>query len=238
MKKEVFVQLKNTRVYEKIIVQIRKLIEEGRLKPNDKLPSERELAQTLGCSRTSLREACRVLESEGLIISKAGGGRFVQQVDQSITLKYNFSPVDLIEKTAVIHFLEAREALEPKIVELGCERATEKDIAKMENALKMMEDKLKYPDEDVDADSNFHLALAEATQNFVFISLMQTNLNLYRQVRKQTLQYTNRYTESLQEHKNILDAVKAGDKERAVQAMHIHLQHLRDNVLGLINKIE
>lgn len=235
---EMFVELQNTRVYEKIVVQIRSLIEDGTLKPNDRLPSERELAKKLGCSRTSLREACRVLESEGLIVSKAGGGRFVQQVDQRLTLKYRVNPVDMIEKTAVMHFLEAREALEPKIVELACERATEKDIAKIESALKTMEEKLKYPDEKVDADSNFHLALAEATQNFVFVSLMEMNLNLYRQVRKQTLTSTDRYMESLQEHKDVLEAIKEGNKERAVRAMHTHLQHLANNVLGLISEKE
>ncbi|WP_342505167.1 FadR/GntR family transcriptional regulator [Sporosarcina sp. FSL K6-2383] len=238
MKPKMFVELQHTRVYEKIVEQIRKLIEDGTLEPNDRLPSERELAQTLGCSRTSLREACRVLESEGLIVSKAGGGRFIQQVDQRLTLKYHVNPVDLIEKTAVIHFLEAREALEPQIVEIACERATQEDIAKMENSLQRMKEKLKYPDEKVDADSNFHLALAEATHNFVFVSLMEMNLNLYRQVRKQTLKSTDRYIESLQEHKDILEAIKLGDKESAVQAMQTHLHHLRDNVLGLINKEE
>lgn len=233
-----FVELQHTRVYEKIVDQIRELIENGTLKPNDRLPSERDLAQQLGCSRTSLREACRVLESEGLIVSKAGGGRFVQQVDQRFTLTYQVNPVDLLERTAVIHFLEAREALEPKIVELACDRATEEDIVKIERALLSMKEKLKYPEEKVEADSNFHLALAEATHNFVFESMMEMNMHLYRQVRKQTLKSTDRYTESLQEHKEIIDAIKAGDKKRAIQAMRIHLHHLKDSVLGLINKEE
>lgn len=233
-----FVELQHTRVYEKIVEQIRGLIENGTLKPNDRLPSERELAQELGCSRTSLREACRVLESEGLIVSKAGGGRFVQEVDQRLTLTYQVNPVDLLERTAVMHFLEAREALEPKIVEHASERATEEDIVKIENALQAMKEKLKYPEEKVEADSNFHLALAEATHNFVFVSMMEMNLHLYRQVRKQTLKSADRYSESLQEHKEILDAIKAGDKNRAIQAMQNHLQHLRDNVLGFINKEE
>ncbi|MFS0575192.1 FadR/GntR family transcriptional regulator [Sporosarcina sp. 179-K 3D1 HS] len=232
MNGKLFVELQHTRVYEKIVEQIRGLIEDGTLKPNDRLPSERDLAQQLGCSRTSLREACRVLESEGLIVSKAGGGRFVQQVDQRFTLTYQVNPVDLLERTAVMHFLEAREALEPKIVEHASERATEEDILKIEKALQAMKEKLKYPEEKVEADSNFHLALAEATHNFVFVSMMEMNLHLYRQVRKQTLTSEDRYTESLQEHKEILDAIKAGDKNKAIQAMRNHLQHLRDNVLG------
>ncbi|GAA3321517.1 hypothetical protein GCM10020331_037690 [Ectobacillus funiculus] len=82
----------------KIVVQIRQLIQDGKLKPGDRLPGERELAQTLGCSRTSLREACRVLESEGLIISKPGGGRFIQHVDQNMMPGYRFNPIDMLEK--------------------------------------------------------------------------------------------------------------------------------------------
>ncbi|MED0701212.1 FadR/GntR family transcriptional regulator [Aeribacillus composti] len=236
MKSNIFNELTNTRVYEKIVDQIKQLIEEGKLKPNDRLPPERELAKILGCSRTSLREACRVLESEGIIISKPGGGRFVQKVDQSLILKYQINPIDVLEKTTVIQFLEAREALEPKIAEIACERATKEDIEKMEKALKLMEEKLKNPEEEIDADSNFHLSLAQATHNFVFISFMDTNLNLYRQVRKQTLQSQARYSESFFEHEAILEAVKQKDKANASEAMKVHLSNLRSNVLGMLPK--
>ncbi|MGM7723776.1 FadR/GntR family transcriptional regulator [uncultured Metabacillus sp.] len=233
MSDQMFSGVQNERLYEKIVVQIRKLIDDGKLQPGDRLPGERVLAQTLGCSRTSLREACRVLESEGLIVSKPGGGRFIQQVDQNMKLEYKFNTVDLIEKTAVIYFLEARETLEPKIAELASQRATAENIKKMEQVLLKMEEKLKYPDEMVEADSSFHLALAEATQNFVFVSMMETNLNMNRQVRKQTLHSKKRYLESLAEHRAILEAVKARDVKGAIEATHIHLLHLRNSVLGI-----
>jgi GntR family transcriptional repressor for pyruvate dehydrogenase complex len=187
MSDQMFLGVRNERLYEKIVIQIRKLIDDGKLQPGDRLPGERKLAETLGCSRTSLREACRVLESEGLIVSKPGGGRFIQQVDQNMKLEYKFNTVDLIEKTAVIYFLEARETLEPKIAELASQRATAENIEKMEQVLLKMEENLKHPDDMVEIDSNFHLALAEATQNFVFVSMMETKLNMSRQVRKQTL---------------------------------------------------
>jgi GntR family transcriptional regulator, transcriptional repressor for pyruvate dehydrogenase complex len=213
-------------------VQIRQLIEDGKLKPGDRLPGERKLAETLGCSRTSLREACRVLEAEGLIISKPGGGRFIQQVDQNMTLEYRFDTVDMLEKTAIIFFLEARETLEPKIAELASQRATKENIEKMEQVLLKMEEELKQPDEIVEADSSFHIALAEATQNFVFVSMMEAKLNMSRQVRKQTLHSRERYHQSLAEHKAILDAIKRRNASDAVKAIHIHLQHIREHVLG------
>ncbi|MCM3655447.1 FadR/GntR family transcriptional regulator [Metabacillus litoralis] len=233
MSDQMFLGVRNERLYEKIVVQIRQLIEDGKLQPGDRLPGERTLAQTLGCSRTSLREACRVLESEGLIVSKPGGGRFIQQVDQNMKLEYRFNTVDMIEKTAVIYFLEARETLEPKIAELAAQRATAENIEKMEQVLLKMEEKLKHPEEMVEADSSFHLALAEATQNFVFVSMMEANLNMNRQVRKQTLNSKERYSQSLAEHRAILDAVKERDVKKAIETTHIHLLHLRKSVLGI-----
>lgn len=227
-----FSGVRNQRIYEQIVVQIRQLIEEGKLKPGNRLPGERKLAETLGCSRTSLREACRVLEAEGLIVSKPGGGRFIQQVDQNMTLEYRFNTVDMLEKTAIIYFLEAREALEPKIAELASQRATAENIEKMEQVLLKMEENLKHPDDMVEVDSSFHLALAEATQNFVFVSMMETKLNMSRQVRKQTLHSQERYLQSLAEHRAILEAVKRHNASVAIEGIHIHLKHIRDHVLG------
>lgn len=229
---EVFSSVRSERLYEKIVLQLMQLIEKGKLKPGDRLPAERKLAETLGCSRTSLREACRVLESEGIIISKPGGGRFVQRVEQNLTLKYQFNTVSMLEKSAIIYFIEAREALEPKIAELASLRATKENISKLENVLSKMEEKLKFPEAQVEADSSFHLALAEATQNFVFVSMMESNFNMIRQVRKQTLHSEERYRESLEEHRFILDAIKEGNADKAVQACLTHLKHIRANVLG------
>jgi GntR family transcriptional repressor for pyruvate dehydrogenase complex len=227
-----FSTVRSERLYEKIVHQLLQLINEGKLQPGDRLPAERKLAESLGCSRTSLREACRVLESEGIIISKPGGGRFIQRVDQTLTLKYQFNTVDMLEKSAIIYFLEAREALEPKIAELASERATSDNIAKLEKVMTKMEEKLKFPEEHVEADSSFHLALAEATQNFVFVSMMESNLNMIRQVRKQTLHSESRYLKSLNEHRAILDAVKKGDSRKAIKASLDHLKRIREHVLG------
>jgi GntR family transcriptional regulator, transcriptional repressor for pyruvate dehydrogenase complex len=231
MSNELFSSVRNERMYEKIVVQLRQLIADGKLKPGDRLPGERVLSQTLGCSRTSLREACRVLEAEGLIISKPGGGRFVQHVELDTDSLFSLDPIDMLEKSAVLYFLEAREAIEPKIAELASQRATFEDIKKMEAVLLKMEEKLKYPDENVEIDSSFHLAIAEATQNFVFVSMMKANLSMSRQVRKQTLSSEERYLLSLEEHRAILKAVKNKDGKEAIKATCLHLQNIKENVL-------
>lgn len=231
MREPLFMGVRNERIYEKIVIQIRQLIQEGKLNPGDRLPGEREMAESLGCSRTSLREAFRVLESEGIVISKPGGGRFILDVDKSLNMGYRFSPVDMLQKTAIFHFLEAREALEPKVAELACQRATKENLLKIERVLIKMEEKLKNPDEKVEGDSNFHLSLAEATQNFVFVTMMKTNLNMIRQIRKQTLTSQERYVDSLAEHRDIYEAVKNGNVSDAVEATMNHLARLRNSVL-------
>ncbi|RBW70696.1 FadR/GntR family transcriptional regulator [Bacillus taeanensis] len=226
-----FSSVRSERLYEKIVVQIRKLIQEGRLKPGDRLPGERELAESLGCSRTSLREAFRVLESEGLVISKPGGGRFIQHVDQNMAVEYRFNPVDMIEKSSVVYFLEARETLEPRIAELAAERGTPEQVQKIEKALLKMEEQLKNPDEKIDGDSSFHIAVAECTQNFVFVSMLETNLNMIRQVRRKTLVSQDRYKASLEEHRLIYEAIKNKDVQKAKEMTIFHLKNLKENVL-------
>jgi GntR family transcriptional repressor for pyruvate dehydrogenase complex len=227
-----FEGIKTQRIYEKIVGQIKTLIQDGKLGPGDRLPGERELAETLGCSRSSVREAFRVLESEGLITTKHGEGRFIQLINQNVELQYRFSTVDKLEKSAILYFIEAREALEPKIAELAALRETPAAIEKMKQVLIKMADQLKKPLEKVENDSAFHIAMAEATQNFVFVSMMETNLNMVRQVRKNTLVSKERYKASLQEHQAILEAIKAKDPKKAVAETQRHLGKLKDNVLA------
>lgn len=219
------------RIYEKIVTQIRNLIQEGQLHPGDRLPSERDLSETLGCSRASLREAFRVLESEGLIITKHGDGRYIQTINQNVALEYRFSTVDMIEKSATLYFLEAREALEPKIAAMAAERATAEQLDKMQRVITKMSEKLRNPSAKVEGDSAFHLAMAEATQNFVFVSMMEANLSMIRQIRRQTLVSQERYIASLAEHQAILDAIKDKNTAAAVDATILHLKNLSANIL-------
>lgn len=226
-----FSELKTERLYEKIVTQVKELIKEGKLKPGDQLPPERQLAATLGCSRTTVREACRVLESDGVIVSKPGGGRFVQHINQDLTPHYEFDTVHLIEKSAILHFIEVREVLEPKIAELACERATEEDIEKLERVLQEMKETLKHPTMPINKDFNFHLILAEASHNFVFVSMMKSTLNMINKVRKQILGSEERYEEAVREHEVIFELVKERHAPAAAQAMADHLRTLKEKIL-------
>lgn len=223
--------IKYNRVYEQIVDQIKQRIKEGKLSPGEKLPGERDLSSMLGCSRTSLREALRVLEAEGIVIAKPGGGRYVQNVDQRFVMEYKFDPVDLMKTTSIMHFLEVREMIEPTIASLACVRATEEDFVKMENALLKVETEEENFDDKLNRDSMFHLALAEATHNFVLVTTMETNLNMLQQIRLKTLLSKDRLERSTVEHRAIFDAVRNRNQQEATDAMSRHLKQLRESII-------
>lgn len=223
--------MKHASIYEQIVEQIRELIQQEKLLPGERIPSERDLAATLGCSRTSLREALRVLESEGIIIAKPGGGRYVQHVDQRLVLEYTFDPVDLMKTTSIIYFLEVREIIEPQIAALAAERANEENILKMEQALLKMETAQSDIEEKSLRDNMFHIALAEATQNFVLVTTLETQLNMLHQIRTRTLMSPKRLEQSVAEHRAIFEAVKNRKPDEASKAMAAHLQQLRERII-------
>ena len=165
------------RLYESVIEQIMGLIKNNRLKPGDKLPPERELAERLSISRGSLREAFRVLESRGIIKSKPGGGRYIREIRKNG--HNNTENIILsLEKSSILELLEAREIFEAKIVKLAAQRATAEDIELIEQALNKMneEKKLKYHKK-TESDTEFHLAIAGASHNFVFVNIIKLHVS-------------------------------------------------------------
>lgn len=140
--------------------------------------------------------------------------------------------MDLLERSAIFQFIEARETLEAEIAYLAAKRATAEDVQKLEKIIRNMKREFSSNDEAVTADANFHVALAEATQNFVYVSMIKLNLNMYRQVRKQTLHIPYRTEAALSEHIEIFEAVKNKDADGAKRAMCEHLKQLKQYVLN------
>lgn len=226
-----FSEVECQRIYENIIFQIKELIDEKKLKPGDRLPSERKMAAYLGCSRTSVREAFRVLEADGLVISRQGGGRFIQNSDQELVMSYHLNSAGIVEKNAVLQFIEAREALEPKVAELACARATEQELAVIKQDLENPAADFESADKQKKAFLNFHLSLARASHNFILVSMMEANANLICRIRKWTLFSEKRQTEDLREHEAILNALMKRNKALSVEAVKNHLSALRRSIL-------
>ena len=228
-----FKEITPVRLYESAIEQIMDLVKRSELKPGDKLPPERELAEKLSISRNSLREAFRVLESRGLIKSKAGGGRYVREIR-----KNGYSNTENIilslEKSSILELLEAREIFEVKIAKIAAQRATVEDTELIEQVLNKMNEEEELKDEKkTESDTEFHLAIARASHNFVFTNIIRLHLDLLKGTREKTQQIPGRREERWREHQAILQAIKEHDSKKAGEAMLKHLRNIREIVVGM-----
>jgi len=215
-------------LYENVIEQIMELIKNNELKPGDKLPPERELSEKLSISRGSLRQAFRVLESKGLIKSKPGGGRFVREIKNN-THNNTENIILSLEKSSILELLEAREMFEVKIAEITAQRAAPEDIESIEKALrKMNKEEGIQDDEKTESDTEFHLAIASASHNFVFINIIRLHLDLLKDTREKTWKIPGRREEQQEEHQAIFKAIKEHNSKKAGEAMMKHLKKVRE----------
>jgi GntR family transcriptional repressor for pyruvate dehydrogenase complex len=228
-----FKEITPVRLYESAIEQIMDLVKRSELKPGDKLPPERKLAEELSISRGSLREAFRVLESKGLIKSKAGGGRYIREIRKNS--HNNTENIILsLEKSSILELLEAREMFEVKIAEIAAQRVTPEDMELIEEALnKMNEEEELKGDKKTEPDTEFHLAIARASHNFVFVNIIKLHLDLLKETREKTQQIPGRREERWQEHQAIFFAIKEHNSKKAGEDMLKHLRNIREIVVGM-----
>jgi GntR family transcriptional regulator, transcriptional repressor for pyruvate dehydrogenase complex len=228
--------IKKTRIHEEVVTQIHQLIREGRLKAGDQLPSERELSETFQVSRTSVREALRALETKGLIISRTGMGNFVADLPVE-SLVAPLAKLLIEEKNALAEIFELRKLIEPHIASLAAERATPREIERMKRLLDKQKDQVDGGATGVDADTEFHFAIGQATQNHAIEKLVSGLLDVLSHSREESLQTLARRQASIDSHLAIVAAIEKHDQEKAREAMRCHIEQVERNVL-LSNKEE
>jgi len=217
------------RIYEKIVEQIERRILTGDLKVGDQLPPERELAEHFGVSRTAVREAVKALRQKGLVEVQPGRGTFItngtsQAMRHSLGLMIKIGQAD-----GTSNLVEVREIFEPEIAALAATRADEEDIAALREAVTAMDAALEDADAFVEADLDFHLALAEATQNALIPTLIDSIVDLLREQRKRIALVEGGLQRGQFHHKRVLDAIIRHDPEAAREAMRAHLQQVRQD---------
>ena len=221
--------VKKKRIHEEIIAQIRQELEDGRLNPGDRLPSERELSERFQVSRASVREAIRALESMGLVTIKTGEGTYV--ATGSEVLLSPLTSIILQQKDVLLDIFEARKVIEPEIAALAAQRAGPEEILQMEEVLVDQARQIAQGDSGVEADTAFHSLLTQSTKNKVFLRLNDAVVDSLRETRERSLQIHGRAARSLAGHQEILRAIRAKDSERARQAMLQHLTAIEQNVI-------
>lgn len=222
---EDFKAIKRRRLYQDIVGQVHEFIREGVLKPGDRLPPERELAERLQVSRSSLREAMRALELQGLVVSRPGAGTFVS-TESLDTLVSTIAASVTQARDALNDIFEMRHILEPEIAALAAERATQEDIQRMAAALEEQEGQVASGATGVEGDTAFHFAMAQATQNWALVKVIHTIADILRESRDQSLQTPGRPQRSLASHRHILETISNQDVEDARSAMEHHISEV------------
>lgn len=227
--KALYKLVRTSRLYEQIVQQIEESIVKGVLKPGDQLPAERELAQRFGVSRTAVREAVKALREKGLVEAYSGRGTFItdgttQAVRQSLDLM-----VKIGQPEGSTYLAEVRTILEPEIAALAAVRIQEPELVTMREAVAVMDKAGQDPDAYIEADLDFHLALAEGAGNPLILSLLDSIVGLLREQRLRIFTVPGGPERGQIHHKKILEAVEHHDVERARQTMRAHLQQVRDD---------
>ncbi|NJN78369.1 MAG: FadR family transcriptional regulator [Saprospiraceae bacterium] len=218
-----------------IIRQIRNLITSGQLKAGDKLPSERKLAEKFGVGRSNVRDAIQKLEFYGILKTLPQSGTVVSGMGIT-ALEGLISDVLKIENNDFAALVETRILLETESARLAAMRRTDKDIEKIQTALKDYEARVKEGFTAVEQDLMFHLKITEASKNSVLKSLMLIiTPDIIKNFNELQICKDGRLYQSLDEHKIILKHIINQKPEEASAAMRVHLQEVLDYSRSLKN---
>ncbi len=225
-----FEVVRRNRVYEEVAKQIERLILK-KLKPGDRLPSERELADTLRVSRGSIRDAIRGLELLGMVEPRQGTGTIVKEISVE-SVANPFANALKRRKELVGELIDFRKMLEPPLAARAATHASPEEIAEMEEILQRQEEKQEQGDAAVDEDTDFHYSVALASDNSVVLKVIDILMEQLRDTRARSLQVAGRPQKSLSGHRRILAAIKRRDSEAASAAMWRHLEDVEEIVLN------
>ena len=211
---------------DKIISQIRNLIVSGQLRTGEKLPSERKLSETFGIGRTYVRDAIKKLEFYGILKTLPQSGTIVSGADIS-AMEGLIANVIKLNENDFFHLVETRVVLETFACGQAAIRRTSRDIADLEERLDEYKKKIDERLSAVKEDLNFHLRIAEASQNNVIKSLMLILIpDILKIYKKLNVCVKGRFYKSFENHKVILDCIIKQDSKGAEKAMRNHLKEV------------
>lgn len=234
---ESFQPIRRRRISDEVTQQIRARVAAGELRPGDKLPAERDMAEMFGVSRGAVREGLRALEHAGLVQLLQGtkGGAFITEGDSSaigehFRDKYYLGGISLVELT------EARLWLEALVVRVATERASDADLDALEANVDEAERLLKakrYIDK-IDVHIAFHVLLAEATGNAILMTLMSALMEVMHDFAHAA--GGERHDLTIRARRKLLKAMRARDADAAVDAMTKHLIELQRRYQDIVSR--
>lgn len=227
-------------IYLQVLEVLRSSILSGKLKPGERLPSERELAKLLNVSRASVREALKLLAAQGMIKIVHGQGAFVSTENTDNLVRKLFEVQKADHKT-IKDIMEIRRVLEVKAAEWAAKRASQEQLIQLRELIETTKNRVSSKNKDIffiliEHDTTFHTMISEFTRNVVLVNLMSKLLDFLVEIRSHTLKIEGRQIKSLKEHEKIAEAVINRDPEKASKFMEEHLRSVEKDVLDKVLK--
>ncbi len=245
--RKVIQKVEPVRIFEQAVDQIRDLILKGELAVGEKLPTEMELSKLLNVGRSSVREALRVLEAEGLVEVRRGSGTYVTS-----NRPMNNHSIDLrqwlkLREDTLEQVLEVRESIEGLTAGLAAERATPEHILKIGEFTDLISQKISQMDENGGnhdeffdelsrLDVAFHLQISQAAGNDIAAEIINHIIPTFQESNRAVIYLYRKALLMDSEHREICNAIQAHDSLGAEAAMRHHIQRVRQDILQAIKK--
>lgn len=224
--------MQGVKVYEVVLKELRRRIEDGELRPGAQIPSVRDLAVELGVGQSSVREAIRVLANMGILHVRHGLGTFVAADPLLESMpRARFST---LEQQNVVALTEVRRVVEPHLAQLAALRATPDEIAAIVGSAQQMAALVTAGEDFLEPDLEFHMLIARAAHNKIFEQVMQTVQVMLLDSRRVTSQIPGMPEQAASYHLSIAAAIRAREGARAHQLMEAHM----DSVIDTLSNVQ
>jgi len=236
-----FTPIKPKKISAQIAEQIRNSIMTGEFVPGDRLPPERELAEMFGVSRPSVREALNILGASGLVEALQGGGTTVKSLMEQGSGNA-LSDMIRVEQERALDVIEVRKCMESWTAYYAAQRALPEDLRRMEQIVDGMRQNLETLQPSEDLDANFHVVIARATHNVVWLHLMQNIFDAMKEFQRgvwRAVYLTEEDQKQLfSHHQGVYQAINNRDAERARILMLEHLGFAEERSNLYLKKIK
>ena len=226
-----FEPVKNQRISDEILRQIRDAVLSGKFQEGDRLPNERALAEQFAASRPSVREALRGLEQAGVIYIKKGvnGGVFVADLDHRMVSR-PFQTLLQLRKVTMDNIVEARLIFEPEAARLAARRAEKEDLEEMQEVIEKMSESVKTGELPNSFDLKFHKLIARAARNPILEMLSESMLEVASQVITGLHPSTDVLKHVVKRHREVFEAVRDHNPDLAFAVMYRHIIDVRNRL--------
>lgn len=229
-------KIKRKSLSEMVLDSIVEYIESNNLQVGDKIPTEGQFIEMLGVSRSSVREAIKALSMNGALESIPGKGTFIRSdISEVLTKGKEDSSMILAARASIKEIMEIRTALELLAFDLAIERGTEQDIAYVQEAMDSLVQDVRSGKPWAASGSQFHIRIAEMSGNDLLVDMINSLSATIGRYKDALFSVETKMAPYIQEHQNILDALRAKDKKAGHKAINDHMKITENDIAVLVN---